>query len=168
MTFTCKSCGKEHDGLPELGYQRPDVVWALDVVARTRRVDGGNDLCVLRDEAPGGAPRFFIRGTIPLPAPEIDDDWAVGVWAEIAEPDYQRCVELYDHDACGEPRFPGTVANAPKGFEDALGARVLVQLGTETQRPTFWFPLGAGCSLAKLQRSGITLERIHDVIGHFD
>lgn len=168
MAFLCTSCGKEHETLPEPGYQRPDAVWQLDVLERARRVVGGNDFCSLHDEALLQPVRFFIRGTIPLPVPEIEDSWSIGVWAEVSESDFHRYCELYDSDASREPRFPGRVANAAKGFEDALGSEVHVQLGTETQRPTLWFPASAACSLSQLQSSGITLARIHSVLGSFE
>jgi hypothetical protein len=168
MTFHCTSCGKEHETLPEPGYQRPDAVWQLNVLERARRVAGGNDFCSLHGEAQAQPVRFFLRGTIPLPVPEIEDSWSVGVWVEVSEADFQRYRVLYDSDASREPQFLGRIANAAKGFEDAFGADVLVQLGTENERPTLWFPAGARCSLSQLQSAGITLARIHSVLGSFE
>ena len=72
---------------------------------------------------------------------------------------------MYSEDASDQPRFPGVTANSLKCFEVALGNDVMVQLGTATQRPTFWFADNATHSLSQLQREGITLERIHEVVG---
>jgi hypothetical protein len=167
MSFNCSSCGKEHDSLPEPAYQRPDDVWALSEEENARRVAGGNDLCSIHEDRPGDPVRFFIRGTIPMWVPELSDSWAVGVWAEVSESDFHRYRSLYDSDASHEPRFEGTIANAVRGFPDTLGASVWVQLGNETQRPTFSFSPESTCSLARLQDSGISLDQIHTVVGHF-
>lgn len=168
MTFFCKSCGKEHDSLPEPAYQRPDDVWALSPEERAKRVSGGNDLCSLRGDASGGKERFFLRGVVPIQVPELDDTWAIGIWVEVSESDFHRYRELFSVNAASEPRFPGVIANAAKGFADVLGAWVSVQLGSETQRPTFWFPPKSECSLGRLQQAGITLEEIHALLGQFD
>ena len=168
MAFLCTSCGKEHDTLPEPAYRRPDDVWALSAEEKAVRVTGGNDFCSLAGEGAMDLVRYFIRGRVQLAVPEIGDNWSVGVWAEVAESSFHRYRELYDSDASGEPRFSGVLANAAKGFEDAFRSQKSVQLGNETQRPTFWFTRGCNSSLGQLQQSGVTLERIHSVLGGFE
>jgi len=165
MTFRCSHCGKDHDSLPEPSYQRPDDVWSLAPPERAHRVVGGDDFCVLSGVDSQEASRHFVRGIIPLPIVGVDDTWALVVWVEVAEADFERYKHLYNEDASSESAFPGVVANAPKCFEDALGADVMIRLRTATQRPTFWFAVEATNPLAERQRTGITLEQIHQVVG---
>ncbi|MBC7817123.1 MAG: DUF2199 domain-containing protein [Planctomycetaceae bacterium] len=151
--------------MPELAFQRPDEVWMLEPAEKERRVKDGDDLCILSGTRPAEAARHFIRGLIELPIVGVDDTWAVGVWAEVSKHDYERYEQLYREDATQEPRFRGIVSNSPSGFEDVLGAEVMVQLGTASSRPAFWFVSEPVHSLAELQRNGISLDRIHQVIG---
>ena len=168
MTFLCASCGKEHESLPEPSYQRPDGVWELTDERKKRLVRGGSDLCTLSGDGPNDPTRHFIRGVIPFPVPEIEDTWAVGVWVEVSEENFRRYSDLYDTDASNEPMFPGYVANALNGFDGLLGRDVMVRLGTETQRPTFWVSSDLDDELHRLQEGGIGLARIHSVLGSFE
>jgi hypothetical protein len=165
MPFICNACGEEHDSLPEPAYQRPDIIWALNANGMEDRASGNDDWFVLAGDSAADPDRFFIRGTIPVQVIDLVDDWALGVWAEVDEFHFQRYGEFYSADGSNVARFPGTIANSVLGFEAALGEPVMIQLGDETQRPTFWLPASSECELARLQASGITLQRIHAVFG---
>jgi hypothetical protein len=158
MTFKCETCGEEHDNWPpDRGYSRPDEIWAMPPAARNERVNENDDVCELDDA------RFFMRGVLFIPVAGLDAPWGLGLWVEVAKADYDRYVELYNEDASGEPPFPGTIANAFPGIPATLGARVQVQLGTDTERPTFRV-LDTGSELGRAQHEGIDVRRLHELL----
>ncbi|MBK7616645.1 MAG: DUF2199 domain-containing protein [Burkholderiales bacterium] len=115
-SFLCATCGKEHSGLPQdYSFGLPDEVYELDFISRYLRVRSNSDLCTLDDS------RFFIRGVIPLPFQDSDEEYCWGVWVEVAAKDHDKYVRGYADDLSAEPSFPGTLANSIPGYHETLG-----------------------------------------------
>jgi hypothetical protein len=109
-SFYCPTCHGTHEGLPtDHAWQLPDEVWNIPVDERSRRAQFDSDLCQLGD-------RYFIRCVLKLPFNEQPDFFAWGIWVEVAEPDFQRYLQLYDQDGRGEPQIRAEIANARSGL----------------------------------------------------
>ncbi|WP_116808239.1 DUF2199 domain-containing protein [Steroidobacter cummioxidans] len=130
----CESCGKPHAGAAiELAFKLPDDVFALPEQDRQSRCRISSDIVVLDDE------RFFIRGLVPLKVAKRNQDYALGVWAEVSEDVFGRIYDLWDDpDQSEAPRLPGTLANALPFHESTVGLTVAIQLIGTTSRPEFF------------------------------
>lgn len=156
--FKCSFCGQTHDELPEISYMRPAAYFELPQDQREERAGYTDDLCIIDGE------RFFIRGTLPLPIKDTDDQWSWGVWAEVFEVNYERYLDLWDaEEADEEPPFWGRLSGGVKAYPDSDELEVNVYLQSGNQRPIFKVvpedhPLGIA------QREGVTMEQIHSFI----
>jgi hypothetical protein len=159
-TFRCATCGRVHDGLPEVGFRRPDAIIALSKAERAECFEN-DDICVIPGVA-GGESRHFLRCHLSVPLKDVGTDWGWGVWVEISEADFEKARELWDVDGSAEAPFRGVLANAIVAVPGSSGSGVTVQLGDETTRPGVHAEDGP---LARLQREGVTL---HDVEGFLE
>jgi hypothetical protein len=127
----CASCGKLHsiDEL-ELTFFRPDPVVALSPDERAKRAKESDDLCTIDWK------RYFVRGVIPLPVPERDSDYCLGVWAEVDERSFRHILETWSlEDQSGEPLLTANLANHIRGLPETLGLSILVELSGPRSRP---------------------------------
>ncbi|MBA8884543.1 DUF2199 domain-containing protein [Dokdonella fugitiva] len=159
MTYICETCGKEHSGWPpDIGFQRPDEVWAIPEPTRVERAQANNDLCILDGE------RFFIRAILYVPLSGHEESWGLGLWIEVSQDDFDVYYHLYDEDASSAEPFPGRIANALKAYPQALGAEVSVKLGTAKDRPVLTFPRDTNVDLGVAQREGLSDAALHEAI----
>ena len=151
---TCTSCGKSHPiSELELSFSRPDVVFAMPTDLRKAEVKESDDLCRI------GAERFFVRAILPLPVSEWDNDYGLGVWAEVSEATFARVVETWrDEDQSSEPPFDAQLANQLPHLPDTLGLRVLLRLTGASTRPRIEV-LTSDHPLYFEQRDGISAHR---------
>mgnify|MGYP003945682985 CR=1 FL=1 len=157
-SFLCGTCGELHEGLPtDWAWRLPDEVWALSKDERDARAKWTDDLCQL-DE------RYFIRCILKVPFQELEGYYGWGVWAEVAENDFRRYLEVYSEDASREPPVPGTLANAISQYEAALGLPISVQFGNATSRPSVHVSLSTGHILAVVQAAGMSNASYHDIL----
>jgi hypothetical protein len=57
MKYICKTCGKTHDDVPDIGSDKPFQYWMIPEEERETRVELTSDTCILDDE------HYFIRGS---------------------------------------------------------------------------------------------------------
>jgi hypothetical protein len=164
-TFICSTCGQEHPGLPtDYGFRLPDQVHALDYLERYIRSRSNSDLCTL-DES-----RFFMRGIIPVPFKESNDDFCWGIWVEVSKEIHDFYVGGFSADLSSSSIATGNLANAIPGYEETVGLVVMIHFQDAGSRPSFKFPNDANHALSHEQRGGITAKRHHDIlenVGHF-
>ncbi len=165
-SFVCATCGKTHKGLPtDFGFRLPDEVHALGYTERYLRSRSNADLCTL-DEG-----RYFIRGILPVPLAESDEEFCWGVWVELNKVEHDSYIEGFQKDLSNFPRFIGRIANDVPGYAPTSGLEVEVQFQAEGARPFFYFPKEAAHALALEHVNGITGKRHHDLLeatGFFD
>ena len=137
----------------ELAYRRPDDIAALssdDLAARCTETD---DICILDGE------RLFVRCVIPLPVRGNSQDYSIGAWAEISQPDFDRIRELWKAvDQAQEPAMPGVLANHISLTTGSFGCQIAVRLTGPTTRPHISITDQA-CSLYQEQKDGIHAHR---------
>lgn len=158
QSFLCQTCGKAHEGLPtDQAWILPDEVWAVPEPERTSRARWNADLCDMDG-------RFFIRGVLKVPFQDLADYYGWGAWAEVAEKDFHRYLEVYSADASQEPPVSGTLANNIAQYGNTLGLAVVVQFGNARSRPSFTVPPESGHPLAREQQGGMSTERYHEIL----
>jgi hypothetical protein len=131
----------------------PDDIWDLSEEERQERGWLSDDLCVL-DES-----RFFVRGLLEIPIPELENRFAYGAWAEVDADVWQEVLELWrDEGGRLHPPFPGELANELAPYRGTRGLRVAIQLGPLEVVPSLRLE-DDDHPLVRDQRRGITAER---------
>lgn len=103
MTYVCSCCGKTHDGLPDLAFDRPAYVKDVPEQELEKRVDLGTDLCVIDDE------HYFIRGVIEIPIQGHHEHFGIGVWVSQKKENFMTYKKNHDSDTIGP--FFGWLSN---------------------------------------------------------
>lgn len=152
----CSCCGEMvAQNELELAFKCPDAYHALEPAERAA-MDTFCDpnFCVI------GGRRLFVRGLVPLPVHGQDDDYCIGIWAELAQADWLLARTMWDEAGNDRvPEFDGVLANHISHTYDVstLGIGVRVQLHDDT-RPSFRL-LETGHPLEAEQRNGISAHR---------
>ncbi|MPL73109.1 hypothetical protein SDC9_18902 [bioreactor metagenome] len=159
--FKCMVCGTWHDQLMlDIGYQLPDCVWALPEEERAARAKFNSDLCSFEG-------RYFLRGILYVPIPEISEQFGWGVWAEVDEAVFDRYLELFDRDGSQETPGHGELANKLPGYPESLGRKLTVHFGPPDKRPCLVMADKETGTLAEDQRQGISYARYHGLVECF-
>lgn len=156
---TCSCCGKQvPSNQIELCFRRPDAFLLVPHEDRQRRTWGNDDLCVIKGE--NGAPdRFFIRGLLPLLVKDWDEPYSLGVWVELAAPDFDRIYDLWeDENQAAELPFAANLANSIPLHASSYGLQGLLNLTGPTTRPKFQLAEAAH-PLFDEQKNGISAHR---------
>jgi hypothetical protein len=109
MAFRCPTCGKEHEGLPDLGFRWPDPYFGVPEVERGARIKGTSDVCAIDNED------FFVRGVILLPIVESEDHFGIGAWVSQKRENYETYLSNFDTADIGP--FFGWLSNSIAFYE---------------------------------------------------
>jgi hypothetical protein len=164
-TYTCSTCGKEHQGLPtDWGFKLPDAIFDLSYLEKYRRARTNADLCTLDDS------RFFVRGLLSLPFTYQEGSFSWGVWVEVDRTTHDFYLENFDEEFAKGSKAEGHLANTIPGFAELRNEALEIEFQDSSSRPSFSFLSGAVHQLAKDQREGVDFARHHeflDLCGHF-
>jgi hypothetical protein len=152
MPFVCSVCGERHDErLLDIRLGLPHVIHLLDADARSRRAWLADDFAVLDDE------RFFVRGLLELPIPELDGRFAYGSWVEVSMPDFQELMRHW-HDEEQFGAVECTVANELEPYRETLGLDATLRATALDKLPAIELA-DAPHELVHDQQHGISLDR---------
>jgi hypothetical protein len=158
VSFRCGTCGQEHVGMPmDVGFGKPADYFALSAEDREHRCVLTSDWCSIDDGS------FYIRGCLEVPVTDADGPFVWGIWARVAQSDFQRYLDLYSSDGSHEPPFVGHLCGEHRGYEGLDGHAVMVQLRTANQRPAFFVERSEHL-LYREQQQGISLHRVHEIL----
>jgi hypothetical protein len=159
ITYSCRSCGERHRGLP--------MSYGTDAPAYWDASLAGDESSVLeRERCIIKAEHFYIRGRIVLPitgaAPGAEFDW--GVWVSLSRDNFVRAQSVWSapEREREQPYFgwlstelplyrPSTLLLKTRVHTQATGQRPLIEL-EPTDHP-----------LAVEQRTGITMARVQQI-----
>lgn len=134
MTYRCATCGAEHDGFPELGYQWPEYFALMPPELRDALASCDGETCVIGDPD-GGEPDRFIRCVLPIPVRDDEDYFGVGLWMSVSE----RSLNAYLAYGRGESdemaRVVGYLSNQLPGMPSCLRLVAAAQAHDPNQRP---------------------------------
>jgi hypothetical protein len=74
MRFTCSTCGRVHEGLPDISFDAPIYYARVPEGERASRSTLSSDLCVIDSSD------FFARGVLEIPIKEAEDVFGWGPW----------------------------------------------------------------------------------------
>jgi hypothetical protein len=156
----CATCGEESDLLAmEPSYGRPDAYFDVPEEQREYLTNFSKDDGRIRN-ADDTDRRHFLRVLLSVPI-RGDKDCAWGVWVEVSAADWERAYDLWDDPKqAKEPPFPGTLANALRGYDGTLGLPGRVRLTGPKTAPIFELDPSVDHPLAREQREGVYAERV--------
>jgi len=157
MPYRCKTCGHEHDGLPDLGMRAPDPYLEVPEDERSQRTTFSPDKCTVRDE---DGEHYFIRGVILIPLLGRDDTWGIGVWVSQSKENYER----YARNEEMEPTF-GWLVNRVPPYPDTFLLKTRAHFRS-TQRPAIELE-PTNHPLSVDQRDGIAIERAWEIVHEY-
>lgn len=103
MTYICSCCGKVHDDLPDLSFDRPTYASDVPKEEFVNRVKLNEDLCILDGE------HYFIRGVIKIPIHNQEETLGFGVWVSQKKENFETYLKNYDTSEIGP--FFGWLSN---------------------------------------------------------
>jgi hypothetical protein len=158
MSYQCTVCSELHEGLPDIGADKPDYWWNVPEEERDHRVELTSDTCVIDGED------FFIRGIIHIPVHGQQEDIGFGVWVSQKEENFNTYVNNFDSAEIG-PFFGWLSTRLACYDEDTLSLKTMAHFRGGGQRPKIELEPSEH-PLAIDQREGITLERAWEIV-HF-
>jgi hypothetical protein len=158
-SFKCGTCGKVHIGLPmDMAYKNPGGYFEVPAKERAARIYNNDDVCVIDDS------KFYIRGILPIPIVDSDDEFRWGLWAKVEESDFKIYSEYWDGNIPEDlPPLNGHLSGEMKDYPESDMTPIKIYLQSDNQRP-FFKVLSNDSQLGIDQRKGITMEKVHSFV----
>jgi hypothetical protein len=155
--FVCSVCGEFHaERLLDVRLTLPEPIHVLAEEERAERAWLADDFAVLDEE------RFYVRGLLEIPVPELDAYFGYGVWIEVPQPDFQRLLEHWrDPEQADFDAIDGALANDLAPYVGTEGLEVSLQPVSADRLPAVW--LEADHPLGRDQAAGISTARTDEL-----
>jgi hypothetical protein len=147
--YKCSTCGEMHDGLPDIGFGKPDYWFDVPEAERDRRCKLTPDTCEIDGEY------FFVRGVIQIPVHDYPQMFGFGVWVSLKKENFQTYLSNYNTADIGP--FFGWLCNVIAPFPTSEQIKTGVYFQGNDLRPQIVLEQ-TEYSLAMAQRDGITLD----------
>jgi hypothetical protein len=158
MAYKCSICGETHEGLPDIGDDKPYYWYTLSPEERESRAQLTEDTCVIDDED------YFIRGVLLLPVHDYERDFGFGVWVSQKWENFERYLAIPDATEIGP--FFGWLSSELTCYEQStLSLKTMAHFSGGGKRPTIELE-PTDHPLAVDQREGITLAKAWEIV-HF-
>jgi hypothetical protein len=158
MAYQCTTCGQLHDGLPDIGVDKPDHWWDVPEGERGRRVVWTPDTCVIDGE------HHFIRGVIEIPVHDHPEAFGLGVWVSQKRENFLAYVGRPDSAAIGP--FFGWLCTRVSYYPDTLLLKASARFRGGRLRPAVVLE-PTDHPLAVDQREGIRLAKAWEIVHHY-
>ena len=157
-TYTCKTCGKQHEGLPlSYGAQAPAIWYDIPEKERDKRTLLSSDQCEIDNKY------FFIAGNIDIPIVGTDQIFNWTVWISLSDKSYNRVSELWNIVG-REKEHPyfGWLSTSLLIYPETINLKTMVHTRPVGERPYIELE-PTNHPLAIEQRNGITWERVQEI-----
>ncbi|MCW3106161.1 MAG: hypothetical protein JWQ09_667 [Segetibacter sp.] len=127
MTYTCSSCGKQHEGLAAIAFDTP----SLSDEDKEKITELTSDFCVIQHEDQTDR---YIRAVLFQKVIDHCEDLQYGIWVSLSEKsfnDYKANFHNNDHEAI----YFGFLCNWITGYESTLSLHTNVELSKGGSRP---------------------------------
>jgi hypothetical protein len=157
-TWTCKICGKVHEGIADsYGYDAPWQWYSIPKAERAKRAFLNQDYCVI-DETD-----FFVRGCIEIPILGALEPFLWGVWVSLNKSNFEREQKLVkDPKRSDEPAYFGWLCTRIEIYPDTAGLMTDVHTRRVGLRPLVRVQRSEH-PLSLEQRNGISMDRVLDI-----
>ena len=150
MTYTCSCCGKVHDDLPDIAFDRPGYAADVPEEEQSDRVKLDDDLCAVDGEY------YFIRGVLKIPIHDNDEGLGFGVWVSQKYENFETYLNNYDTSEIGP--FFGWLSNEFMfGGEPTTSLKTMAHFQGDGLRPLIEVE-ETDHPLSVAQRNGISLD----------
>lgn len=159
----CSKCGRVHaPETEEVAFDHPDAYLEIPEGEREARCRWSADLCHV-DRS-----RFFVRGVMPFPVPELGHPWMLGAWAEVDGPTFLRILSTWTlEDQRPLSAMEGRLANAIDCFERSLGEPLHLHLTGPRTRPELILAHAEG-GLGRFQQAGLPVDEVRRIRAWFN
>jgi hypothetical protein len=158
MTYRCGTCGKRHDGLPDVGSDRPLPWYEIPKDERESRAVATPDTCIIDNE------HFFIRGVVEIPLVGKPDRFGFGVWVSQKRENFERYRNEPESTEI-RPSFGWLCTRIAFYSRDTYLLKTKAHFRAGGLRPAIELE-PTDHPLAVDQREGITLDKAWDIV-HF-
>jgi hypothetical protein len=148
-----------HDGLPDIGFDRPIQYWDIPEDERNTRIFLTDDYCIIDDE------HFFIRGVIEIPVAGYPQTFGIGVWVSQKKENFQTYINDLDANNIG-PFFGWLSTKITFYREDTLYLKTRAHFRSGGLRP-FIEVEATDHPLSVDQRNGISIDRAFMIIHYY-
>ncbi|MCB2409536.1 DUF2199 domain-containing protein [Hymenobacter lucidus] len=159
MSYLCACCGQLHEGLPDVGFAKPDPYFTIPQAEREERIELTTDTCVINNE------EFFIRGLIELPVHGQETTFGLGVWVSQKDENFETYRRNPDTADIG-PYFGWLCSDIP-AFGSTSSLKTMVHFQGNGLRPWIELEPTDHPPLAVAQRDGISLERAWEIVHEY-
>jgi hypothetical protein len=159
MTYRCATCGEEHEGLPDMGFDAPDPYLDVPEAERAARTTFTPDRCMVKDD---DGEHYYVRGVIPIPVHGQDEPFGLGAWVSQSRANFER----YCADEEMDPTFGWLVNEVPHYDEPTFLLKTRVHFRAGGLRPTIELEPTLH-PLAVAQREGISLEQAWKIVHRY-
>ena len=158
-SYSCNICGKIHSGLPmDMAYVNPADYFMIPPNERAERIRKDEDVCVIDNDS------FYIRGVLPIPVIDSNNDFRWGTWVKVEECDFKTYMRYWEASASQElPILKGYLSGGLKPYPESDMMQVDIHLQSDNQRPIFRVP-SSEAPLAIDQQKGITMKQVHTFV----
>jgi len=157
MSWTCHTCGVQHDDTPlSFGIEAP---WRALVPESEfeQRVELTPDLCVVDKKI------FFIRGHIEIPIHNYSESLAFSVWSSLSEKSFLYISERWDsRDRASDPPYFGWLCSPIAFYPTTIHLKISVQSRQPGVVPLFTVEKSEH-PLSLDQQNGISIDRWHEI-----
>jgi len=161
MTYTCSTCGKQHEDWPAIAFDKP----SMSDEDSEKITELTSDFCVIEHKDQTDR---YIRAVLFQKVNDHCEDLQYGVWVSLSEKsfnDYKTNFHNDEHEAV----YFGYLCNSLAGYESTLSLHTNVELSKGGQRPQV-IPHQADHPFVKDYYNGISVEeverRIFQIIGN--
>ena len=158
MSCKCHCCDKIHEGLPDVGIDKPSLAAEIPEEEWPGRVELTDDTCIIDGQD------FFVRGVLIIPIHGDDDGLGFGVWVSQKQENFQSYVDHPDSAEIG-PYF-GWFASELGPYAPTLGLKAMTHFQGNNQRPLIELePTEHPLSIDF--HNGISLERAWEIVHEY-
>ena len=156
--YTCKTCGKQHEGLPlSYGSQAPAIWYDIPENERDKRTSLSSDQCEVDNQY------FFIAGNIDIPIVGTNQIFNWTVWVSLSDKSYNRVSELWKTVGREkEPPYFGWLSTSLLIYPETINLKTMVHTRPVGERPYIELE-PTNHPLAIEQRNRITWERVQEI-----
>lgn len=159
MNYTCVCCGKTHDSLPDIGFDKPGYTHSIPKDDWPDRVQIDEDLCAVDNE------HYFIRGVLLIPIKGLNDYLGFGVWVSQKKQNFFTYIDNYNSDEIGP--FFGWLSNELNyQGESTLNLKTMAHFQENGERPQVVLE-ETDHPLSIAQKDGITLDDAWKIVHEY-
>lgn len=159
MSFRCATCSEVHEGLPDLGFGKPDPWFDVPEHERELRTKCTSDTCVI------DGTQFFIRGVLYLPVLGSTESFGLGMWVSQSRDNFERYVVESDESSL-PPTF-GWLSTQLSFYDvSTFALKTMVHFNGAKRRPTIELER-TNHPFSVDQRGGITAERAWEIVHRY-